>query len=101
MRKKLKPLTEPRALVHATCLSQLGELKFSFFEKIGPAGRVTLLWRAGEKGMSPFLAEASFCMSCNRLTMFSIRKCMKRWLARGSPRRVESPCFYLELAKTP
>lgn len=52
MRKKLKPLSEPRALVHATCLSQLGELKFFFFffEKIGPAGRVILLWRVGEKG---------------------------------------------------
>ena len=56
MRKKLKPLPEPRALVHATCLSQLGELKFFFFvfEKIGPAGRVILLWRVGEKGLSPF-----------------------------------------------
>ena len=56
MRKKLKPLPEPRALVHATCLSQPGESKFFFFffEKIGPAGGVILLWRVGGEGLSPF-----------------------------------------------
>ena len=43
---------------------------FFFFEKIGPAGRVTLYTvEGGGEGFVTLLAEPSFCMSCNRLAM--------------------------------
>lgn len=69
MRKKLKPLPEPRALVHATCLSQLGELKF-FFRKNWSSWEGYSTVEGGGEGFVTLLAESSFCMSCNRLAMF-------------------------------
>ena len=72
MRKKLKPLPEPRALVHATCLSQPGELKFFFFffPKNWSSWEGYSTVEGGGEGFVTLLAEPSFCMSCNRLAMF-------------------------------
>ena len=72
MRKKLKPLPELRALVHATCLSQPGELKFFFFffRKNWSSWEGYSTVEGGGEGFVTLLAEPSFCMSCNRLAMF-------------------------------
>lgn len=77
MRKKLKPLPEQRALVHATCLSQLGELKcLFFFVKICPSWEGYTTMGGGMKGLSPFKRSQVFVCRVIDLQSF-VRKCTK------------------------
>lgn len=57
--------------MHATCLSQLGELFFFFFfREIWSSWEGYSTVEGGGEGFVTLLAEPSFCMSCNRLAMF-------------------------------
>ena len=54
--KKVETVARAKSAGACYMLVPAGRVKvfFFFFEKIGPAGRVILLWRVEEKGLSPF-----------------------------------------------
>ena len=54
--KKVETVARAKSAGACYMLVPAGRAKVFFFvfEKIGPAGRVILLWRVGEKGLSPF-----------------------------------------------
>ena len=66
-------------------LTRLGGPKCLYEEKVGPARRVTL---PSGKGDPPrqvtLLAQPTYCFSSNGSPRF-VRKCLKIWLAQGSP----------------